>query len=229
MTARPPLRVAVWLMERCRVDDAVIGDLIELDHTHRSSRRLWREALMAIGRSTAARVGHDAPQTVRRVATAAGVVWVLSYTAAGHQPVDLGSVLRVEHVSTGWLDAAADGRTRVVPSVAFELKNVGSAPLAPVQVNVVFRRASDAHDWSDAFRRAATRRQPLAPGASTGPITVESPAGYTGSDPGIRLLDNTQFVDAAVTIYARQGSEGWMSLGSYPVERVLVGPSGASR
>ena len=230
MTMRTPLRIAVWLMERCGVDDPVLGDVIELDMVSPSNLQLVRDVLGAICRRMAAGVRKNRPQAIRRAATGAAVVWVVSYTAAGHQPVNLADALHVEHASAGWLDGTdSTGRTRVVPSVSFELKNAGTVPLAPVQVNVVFRRASESHDWSDGFRRAAPRRDPLDPGETTATLSVESSAGYTGSDPGARLLDNTRFVDVTVTIYARQGSEDWTSLGSYPVQRALIGKAGSAR
>lgn len=228
MSMRSPLRMAVWVLERCGVDEPVLGDVIELDAAHPSNVQLVREVLVAVSRHAGASFRGNQPQALRRLATVAGVAWLLSYTAAGNQPVNLAASLNVVHMTTGWREMTAD-RTRIVPSVEFELKNVGGVPLAPVQVNVVFRRASESHDWSDAFRRAATRRNPLTPGASTPTLTVESTAGYTGDDPGARMLDNTQFVDVAVTIYARQGSEDWTTLGSYDVQRVLIGPAHAAR
>ncbi len=223
MSIRTPLRLAVWVMERCGVDPAVVGDVAELDLVHPSNVQLAREMSVAVTRRVAAGIRRNRLLAVRRAVTAAGVLWVLSYTAAGHAPVNLAATLHVDHVSSGWLDgSAAPGRTRVVPAVTFDIKNVSDAPLGPVQLNVVFRRTSDAHDWSDVFRRAATRRQPLAPGAGTATMSIESAAGYTGDESGDRLLQHAQFVDATATIYARQGSEEWTSLGSYPVQRVLI-------
>jgi hypothetical protein len=129
----------------------------------------------------------------------------------------------VEAVSGGWFETdTPSGRTRLVPTVSFQLKNVSDATVPSVQVNVLFRRITESHEWSDVFRRAITSRG-LMSGSTTEPITVLSSAGYTGDEPTAHLLRHSQFVDTAVSIYARHGSGDWTCLGEYPIPREIVG------
>src|SRR5215467_10962882 len=86
---------------------------------------------------------------------------------AGCEPnVDLKQGLQVEVLSTGWLDAGIiEGKNKLVPTVAFRLKNTSQAPLVSLQVNAIFRRITDKEEWGSAFLPAAGSAG-LAPGAS---------------------------------------------------------------
>src|SRR6266540_5404010 len=86
--------------------------------------------------------------------------------AACGPAVDLTTGLRLESLTTGWTDTG-DGRTnRLVPAVSFRLKNASDQTLAPLQVNAIFRRAGEEHEWSNAMVTAAGS-QGLPPTAST--------------------------------------------------------------
>ena len=47
--------------------------------------------------------------------------------------------------------------------------------------------------------------------------------GYTGDEEATRLLSHSHFIDTAVAIYARHGSDGWTYLGEFPLPRHIVG------
>ena len=138
--------------------------------------------------------------------------------------VDLTSALVIESVSTGWADAGhLDSHNRIVPSVSFKLKNVADQKLRTLQINALFRRVNEQQEWGSGFK-AATGSEGLAPGAETTTITVKSSIGYTGTDDTPELLANSQFVDARVELFAKNGSSRWMRIGEYPVSRVLLTP-----
>jgi len=233
MRAPAHLHAAVRILDRCGVDDAVVGDLLELYEARPSAVRLWREVVMAVLARGVSHARENKPQTVRRMATGVAVIWLLGYSLSGSSHVDIASSVRVEDVSGGWFETdAANGVTRLLPTVSFQLRNVSAAPLSSVQVNVLFRRMGDQAAWSDVFRRAVTKSA-LASGTSTEPIVIQSPVGYTGDDAATRLLSHSHFIDTAVAIYARQGSDGWIFLGEYPLPRHIVGrqvgPAGLKR
>jgi hypothetical protein len=136
--------------------------------------------------------------------------------------VDLTVGLRVESLTTGWTDVAAGGGThKIVPSVSFRLKNASPATLAPLQVNAIFRRVGETHEWSNAMITAAGSSG-LAPAASTGALVIKGTLGYTGTDPQWDMLHNSQFVDASVDLFARYGSRQWTRVGVYPIVRQIV-------
>ena len=154
-----------------------------------------------------------------RIAIAA----VLLSTACG-PTIDLTSGLVVESVSTGWADAGRiDGHHRIVPTLSFKLKNASDRKLRTLEVNALFRRVSDAHEWGSGFL-PATGPGGLAPGAETAALTVKSSIGYTGTDENQELLQNSQFVDARVELFAKYGSANWTRIGEYQVQRQLLNP-----
>lgn len=138
--------------------------------------------------------------------------------------VDLSKGLEVQRVSTGWFDAGiVDGKAKLVPSITFTLKNTSDQTLRVLQVNAVFHRVSEPKDeWGNAFLTAAGS-DGLKPGSSTGPITIRSNLGYTGSDQTRdEMLHNSHFVDATVDLSAKYGSTQWMKIAQSPIERTLL-------
>jgi hypothetical protein len=142
--------------------------------------------------------------------------------SAGCGPlVDLTKGLQVIDVSTGWNDdGVVDGKNKLVPSVAFRLRNVSDQPLRVLQVNAVFRRVNDPNEWGAVFL-AVPQSGPLQPGATTPLLTIKSRLGYTGEDPRSDMLKNSQFVDARVEIYAKYASAQWARISQYPIDRHL--------
>jgi len=148
---------------------------------------------------------------------------MLLSTACGPR-IDLTSALVVESVSTGWVDAGhLDAHNRIVPSLSFKLKNVAGRKLRTLQVNAVFHRVSEEKEWGSGFL-AATAKDGLDPGAETPKLTVKSSIGYTGTDDNRELLQNSQFVDARVELFAKNGSANWTRIGEFPVSRQLLAP-----
>lgn len=154
-----------------------------------------------------------------RIAIAAALL-----SAACAPRVDVTSAVVVESVSTGWADAGhGDGHSRIVPSLSFKLKNATDRKLRTLQINALFRRISDPAEWGNGFK-TAIGSEGLPPGAETQTITVKSSTGYTGTDQDQELLENSQFVDATVELFAKTGSAEWTRIGEYPVSRRLLSP-----
>ena len=149
------------------------------------------------------------------------VALVLSGTGCG-PGIDVAAALRLESVTTGWVDAGRVGtNNKLVPSVSFTVKNTSDRTLAPVLVNAVFRRAGDAADWGSALVTAAGSAG-LAPAAATMRLVLKGDAGYTGTDPQADLLQNSHFVDATVDLFARHGSRQLTRIGEYRIARQIV-------
>lgn len=143
--------------------------------------------------------------------------------SCGGTPVDVSKVLRITDVTTGWFDAGVvEGyKNKLVPSVAFRLKNIGESFSGSVQINAIFRRVGDSEEWGSALFRGVGS-DGLTGGAVSPPIVLRSNLGYTGTDPRSQLLQNKLFVDAKVQVFAKHGSAQWVKLGEYPVDRQLL-------
>jgi hypothetical protein len=147
---------------------------------------------------------------------------LLLLLAACGPAVDLRQALKVEVEKTGWYDAGiVNGQNKLVPMVAFRLKNVSDRRLSTLQVNALFRRVTEPDEWGSAFVTAAGSSG-LTPGATTETLTVKSQLGYTGVDPRQEMLKNSHFVDAKVELFAKYGSTQWVRVGEYPIARELI-------
>ena len=154
----------------------------------------------------------------------AGQLILLAMLSAGcgGPPVDLTKGLEIVDTSTGWYDAGpVNGQNKLVPSITFTLKNISDQPLVALQVNAVFRRVNDKDEWGSAYL-AVTKSDGLQPGATSQPITINSQLGYTGTEPRAQMLQNSQFVDAKVDLFAKYASLQWVRIGDRPIERRLI-------
>jgi hypothetical protein len=149
------------------------------------------------------------------------MVLALSSAACGPS-IDVAAALRLESVSTGWVDVGPVGSSnKLVPAVEFTLKNASDRTLSPVQVNAVFRRMGDSSEWSNGMVTAAGAAG-LAPAAATDRLVIKGGAGYTGTDGRWDLLQNSKFVDATVDVFARYGSRQWTRVGEYRIARQII-------
>jgi hypothetical protein len=137
--------------------------------------------------------------------------------------IDLPHALQIVDVTTGWFDAGIveGGKNKLVPSVSFRLKNTGAYPVHGLQVNSVFRRVKETEEWGSAFVMPFGS-EGLAPSATSQPLVLRSPLGYTGLQPRAQMLQNHEFVDATVQIFGKQGSAQWVKLGEFIIQRQLL-------
>jgi hypothetical protein len=142
--------------------------------------------------------------------------------------VDAVASLEPIDVVTGWYDdgIVEGGKNKLVPSVTMKLRNKGDKPLRSVQINAIFRRVGEQEMWGEYFGWVVRRDPELAPGAVTEPMVMRSTLGYTGDQPRMQMLQNSQFVDAKVEIYLKQGSKTLAKLAEYPIQRQLITRSG---
>jgi len=144
-------------------------------------------------------------------------------TSCGGPAAPLDKVLRVDEVVTGWFDAGVtdDGKNKIVPSISLKLTNTGNEPTDAIQLNCIFRRVGDPAEWSTAVVRAVDSNG-LAAGATSQPVVVRAPQGYTGVQPRAQLLDNKLFIDAKVEVFGKHGSATWVKLGEFRIDRQLL-------
>jgi hypothetical protein len=152
------------------------------------------------------------------------LILALAAVSCSGQAAPLDQTIRVDDVVTGWFGAepTEDGKNKIVPSISLRLTNTGAAPIGAVQLNLIFRRVGDPEEWSTALVRAVDRQTGLAPGASSAPIVVRAPQGYTGLQPNRQLLENRLFVDAKVEIFGKHGSAPPVKIGEYRIDRQLL-------
>jgi hypothetical protein len=154
---------------------------------------------------------------------AALALLALLAAACGGPPAPLDKVARIDQVVTGWFDAGVtdDGKNKIVPSISLTLTNTGGDQTGGIQLNCIFRRVGDPEEWSTALVRVVDTTG-LAPGATSKPLVVRAPQGYTGMQPRAQLLDNRLFIDAKVEVFGKHGSATWVKLGDFKIDRQLL-------
>jgi hypothetical protein len=131
--------------------------------------------------------------------------------------------LQIVDVRTGWYDAGVveGDKNKLVPSISLKIKNSAAEQISGVQVNAIFRRVGEQEAWGEHFV-TAVNRDGLPGGATGGAIVLRSNLGYTGSESRLTMLQNSQFIDARVEIFGKQGSRTWVKLGEFQIERKLL-------
>jgi hypothetical protein len=161
---------------------------------------------------------------MRHLAAAMFVAIALSGCASSVSSTteDITKQVAVTDVKTGWFDAGIEnGMNKLVPTLMLTLKNVSAQKVKLVQLNAVIRRVGEPDEWGGAYVKAIGS-EGLAPGASTPPIVLKSNLGYTGVEPRNVMLKNSQFVDARIQLFAKQGGANYVKLGEYPIARELL-------
>lgn len=157
-------------------------------------------------------------------ASVAGLALLATFAVAGcNRFVDPTTVLEPDDVVTGWFDAGImpDGKNKLVPSISLRLRNISEEPVGSVQINAIFRRVGEDLMWGEHYAWAI-QGEDLAPGAMTDELVLRSEMGYTGVQPRMQMLQNSQFVDTKVEIFLKRGSRVWDKLAEFQVERQLL-------
>lgn len=136
--------------------------------------------------------------------------------------IDPVAALEPVDVITGWFDAGiVEGKNKLVPSVSLKLRNKADRPVRSIQINAIFRRVGESEMWGEHYGWAV-QREDLAPGEETAELVMQSALGYTGEQPRLQILQNSQFIDAKVEIFVKRGSQVWAKLAEYPIQRQLL-------
>ena len=163
---------------------------------------------------------------MRNILTAALALFVLTATIACKPAIAVSRAVEIESISAAWSQFPGDnnthtGSTKVVPWIAFRLKNVTNERLVSLQANAVFHRAGEDGEWGSAFATVAGT-QGLAPGHNSNDVILMSQLGYTGTESAAELLENSAFVDVSVDIYVKYAAAQWTRVAQVPIARRLV-------
>lgn len=130
--------------------------------------------------------------------------------------------LRVIDVRSGWFDAGiVDGQNKLVPSISLRLENVSDRAIDRVQLNAVFKRVGEEEMWGSHLA-SGIGPEGLEPGATSAPIVLRSPLGYTGPQARMQMLQNKEFVDATVEVFGKHGSRTWIRINETQIDRQLL-------
>ncbi len=165
--------------------------------------------------------------TSKMLAAVALVLVPLFATACG-PTVDLRKDFAVVDVTSGYFDAGiikdAEGeKNRLVPSIAFRLKNVSAdKTIDSVQINAVYHAVNEKEkEWGTSWVKGVGSAG-LKPGQSTPLLVLRSDRGFTGLQPRMQMLQNTGFVDVIVDVMCKYRAQQYVKLGTFPITRQLL-------
>jgi len=139
--------------------------------------------------------------------------------------IDLRTSVAVAEVFSGWYDnGLKDGKSHLLPSLSFRLRNVGPHPLTNVRVAVGFWLENGGE--LDSKEILAVGNQPLAPGATSDPLLVRGETGYTLEVPRAEFFMHSRYQDATAKLFAKRSGH-IVPIGEYRLDRQIlpnVGP-----
>jgi hypothetical protein len=157
----------------------------------------------------------------------AGLLLAMALAACGPADIDVAQALEPAEVITGWLDrgfvkeGSAKGQNKLVPTISFKIRNKSSDDVSNVQLNAVFRVIGDEQELGSRLVRGVDATG-LKPGAMTPNFVLSSDLGYTSEASRVQMLQNSQFRDAQVELFAKHAGQQWVKLGEHKIARQLL-------
>ncbi len=162
----------------------------------------------------------------RVVVRAASVLLLASATllttgCSSNEP-DVKAALQITEDVSGWYDMGiVNGQNKLVPEIAFRVKNVADRPVTNTSFNVVSKVVNDSQVLGSSYL-AGIDSKGLAPGQVSAEIVGRSELGYTSPEARVQMLQHSQFRDVEAEVFAKHGSANWVSLGKYTIKRQLI-------
>ena len=130
--------------------------------------------------------------------------------------------IEVYDLKTGYDDGGREaGQNRLLPTVAFKVRNKATRAVHSVQFNAVFRVIGDTEELGAQLVRGIDYSG-LPPGQSSGPYVLRSTFGYSGEQARVEMFQHQSFQDVQVELFAKQGGDQWVKLTEQVVERQLL-------
>ena len=147
-------------------------------------------------------------------------LWLIAGWGCGPQP-NLATDLKFLPSLTGYADEGIkDGLNKIVPSITFQLKNEGQLPITNVDLVLAYWVVGEDGE-KDSKQVRGIGNDPLAPGATSETMTVQSSIGYTHEGPRVDMFTNSLFKGFIVKVFAKRAGKT-TRLGEFPVEARLL-------
>jgi hypothetical protein len=146
----------------------------------------------------------------------------LLFAAGCGRSASVPEAIEVYDVKTGYDDGgSASGQNRLLPTIAFKVRNKAGRTIHSVQFNAVFRVIGDPEELGAQLIQGIDY-DGLPPGQSLGPFTLRSMFGYSGEQARVEMFQHQSFQDVQVQVFAKQGGNQWVKLTDLVVDRQLL-------
>jgi len=160
---------------------------------------------------------------IRRHALTLGLV-LAGMTAACGPDIDLTKALDFKVTESGYFDDGIhDGKTRLLPTITFQITNKSDASISSVVLLVTYHQ-DGADGELDSVQAEGIGSAGLAPGASTAAAEVRCPHGYTLEGARADFFTNSLYRDVVAKVFARKRA-GYMPLGAFKIDRRILEPT----
>ncbi len=150
------------------------------------------------------------------------LVTTLFLTAGCARSATVQEAIEVYDLKTGFDDGGREsGQNRLLPTIAFSVRNKAARGVHTVQFNAVFRVVGDPEELGAQLVLGIDYRG-LPAGQSAGPFTLRSMFGYSGEQARIEMFKHESFKDVQVELFAKQGGNQWVKLTEQVVARQLL-------
>lgn len=157
----------------------------------------------------------------RRLVTKLIVLAALAGVAGCGPGVNLSTALVVTDMLSGWYDAGLkDGKTHLVPSFTFRLKNQSDRTLSSIQLTYDFWKVDEDGPFDSGLVQAIGSEGVAAGGVSDS-ITLRGTVGYTLEGLRSDFFTHSLYRDATIKIFAKR-SGTIAPLGEFKIERRLL-------
>jgi hypothetical protein len=130
--------------------------------------------------------------------------------------------IEVYDVKTGYDDGGREaGQNRLLPTIAFRVRNKADRAIHTVQFNAVFRVIGDPEELGAQLVQGIDYNG-LSGGQAAGPFVLRSAFGYSGEQVRVDMFQHEGFKDVQVELFAKQGGSQWVKLTEHVVERQLL-------
>ena len=151
---------------------------------------------------------------------------VLALTIAGAagcgRSATVPEAIEVYELKTGYDNGGREaGQNRLLPTIAFRVRNKATRPVHSVQFNAVFRVIGESEELGAQLVRGIDYSG-LPPGESAGPYVLRSTFGYSGEQARVEMFQHQGFQDVQVELFAKQGGDQWVKLTEQVIERQLL-------
>lgn len=142
--------------------------------------------------------------------------------AAGKSFEKIGKTLRIVTQDSIWVDRLRSAeKSIIVPSITFQVKNVGNEPMKDVIFKGEFIFQDNNEKLSEGVVEAL--KEPLAPGETSGDISLRSELGYEATSKAAFVKNPQNWRKVDVKIYAKQKDLEYVLLATYSIRQEVEG------
>jgi hypothetical protein len=140
----------------------------------------------------------------------------------GVSPEELKASVEIVDITSKWVAKSYQPwppKLILVPTITFRVRNVSGQPLNYLNFNAIFKFRDDQENLGDNFL-AAIRKDPIAPGEASLPITLKSNFGVEGKSLA-QFKDNPQWKTVICRLFIQSKGSVHVLLGEYEISREI--------